>query len=131
MESHSHREEEKKKEEASNRVSHPLRDVEMQDPPRDEGAEQVEVEAREVPAIEVARTMEVPAIEVGRTQAESSEGARAPLAKEEAEEDEDEEGDDTVSGKLVTSAKLAQGLVEVNLLPRSWYSRLVLVAVVL
>jgi hypothetical protein len=39
----------------------------MQDPPRDEGAEQVEVEACEVPAIEVARTAEVPAIEVGRT----------------------------------------------------------------
>ena len=45
----------------------------MHDPPRDEGAEQVEVEAREVPAIEVARTTEVPAIEVGRTQAEPSE----------------------------------------------------------
>ena len=39
--------------------------------------------------------------------------------KEEAEEDEDEEGDGTVSGKLVTSAKLAQGLVEVSLLPCS------------
>ena len=77
------------------------------------------VEAREVPAIEVVRTQEVPAIEVGRTQAESSEGARAPPAKEEAEEDEDEERDGTVSSKLVTSAKLAQGLVEVSLLPRS------------
>ena len=41
------------------------------------------------------------------------------MAKEEAEEDEDEEGDGTVSGKLVTSAKLAQGLVEVSLLPCS------------
>jgi len=41
--------------------------------------------------------------------------------KEEAEEDEDKEGDGTVSGKLVTSAKLAQGLVEVSLLPRSLY----------
>ena len=91
----------------------------MHDPPRDEGAEQVEVEAREVPAIEVVRTTEVPAIEVGRTQAEPSEGARTPPAKEEAEVDEDEEGDGTVSGKLVTSAKLAQGLVEVSLLPRS------------
>ena len=103
----------------------------MQDPPRDEVAKQVVVEAREVPTIEVARTEEVPTIEVGRTQAESSEGARAPLAKEEAEEDEDEEGDDTVSGKLVTSAKLAQGLVEVSLLPRSLCGRLVLVDVAL
>ena len=100
----------------------------MHDPPRDEGAEQVEVEAREVPAIEVARTTEVPAIEVGRTTAEPSEGARTLLAKE---EDEDEVGDGTVSGKLVTSAKLAQGLVEVNLLPRYLCSRLVLVDVVL
>ena len=33
----------------------------------------------------------------------------------------DEEGDGTVSGKLVASAKLAQGLVEVSLLPRSVY----------
>ena len=54
-------------EEASNRVSPPLQDVEMQNPPRDEGAAQVVVEAREVPAIEVVRTEEVPAIEVGRT----------------------------------------------------------------
>ena len=30
----------------------------------------MEVEAREVPAIEVVRTAEVPAVEVGRTQAE-------------------------------------------------------------
>ena len=60
---------------------------------------------------------EVPAIEVGRTRAGSSEGARAPPAKEEAEEDE--EGDGTIFLKLVTSAKLAQGLVEVNLLPRT------------
>ena len=44
----------------------------------------MEVEAREVPAIEVARTAEVPAIEVGRTQAEPSEGARTPSVKEEA-----------------------------------------------
>ena len=68
---------------------------------------------------------EVPAIEVGRTRAGSSEGARAPPSKEEAEEDEDEEGDGTISVKLVTSAKLAQGLVEVSLLPRSLCSRLV------
>ena len=77
------------------------------------------VEALEVPAIEVVRTEEVPAVEVGRTQAEPSEVARTPPVKEEAEEDEDEEGDGTISGKLVTSAKLAQGLVEVSLLPRS------------
>ena len=121
----------REEEEASNRVSPPLQDVEMQDLPRNEGATHVVVEAREVPVIEVARTEEVPAIEVEKTQAEPSEGARTPPAKEEAEEDEDEEGDDTVSGKLVTSAKLAQGLVEVNLLPRSWCSRLVLIGVVL
>ena len=67
--SRAHCEEEKKREEeeASNRVSPPLQDVEMQDPPREEGAEQVEVEAREVPAIEVVRTAEVPAVEMGRT----------------------------------------------------------------
>ena len=46
-------------------------------------------------------------------------GFRTPLPKEEAEEGEDEEGDSTVSGKLVASAQLAQGLVEVSLLPRS------------
>ena len=39
------RHEEKKEEEASNRVSPPLQDVEMPDPPRDEGAAQVVVEA--------------------------------------------------------------------------------------
>ena len=63
--SRAHCEEEKKREEeeASNRVSPPLQDVEMQDPPHDEGAAQVVVEAREVPA-------------------------RALPAKEEAEEDE-------------------------------------------
>ncbi|XP_039822746.1 uncharacterized protein LOC120684960 [Panicum virgatum] len=88
-------EEEKKKEgeEASNRVSPHLQDVEMQDPPHDGGAVHVVVDSREVPAIEVARTEEVPAMEV----------------KEEAE---DEEGDGTISGKLVTSSKLAQGSIE-------------------
>ena len=70
----------------------------------------------EVPAIEVVRTMEVPAIEAERTQAEPSEGAKTPPVKEEAEEAEDEEGDGTISDKLVTSA---QGLVEVGLLPCS------------
>ena len=48
-------------------------------------------------------------------------GFRTPLAKEEAEEGEDEEGDGTVSGKLVASTKLAQGLAEVSLLPCSLY----------
>ena len=109
-------EEEKKREEeeASNRVSPPLQDVEMQDPPRDEGAEQEEVKAREVPAIEVARTVEVPAIEVGRTQAESSGGARAPPAKEEAKEDE------SLDGHLVVVAKVTHEWVKVSLLPRSF-----------
>ena len=89
------------------------------------------VEASEVPTVEVARTEEVSANEAERTRAEPSEGVRTPPAKEEAEEDEDEEGDGTLSDKLVTSAKLAQGLVEVNLLPRYLCSRLVLVDVVL
>ena len=46
VKSRARREEEKKKEEeeeASNRVSSPPRDVEMQDPPRDEGAVNVGV----------------------------------------------------------------------------------------
>ena len=55
------------KEEANNRVSPPPRDVDMQDPPRNKGAAHVVVEAREVPAIEVARTKEVPTIEAERT----------------------------------------------------------------
>ena len=79
----------------------------------------MEVGALEVPAIEVVRTMEVSAIEAERTRTEPTEGVRPPPAKEEAEEDEDEEGDSTVSVKLVESAKIAQGLVEVSLLPRS------------
>ena len=97
------------------------RDVEMQDPPRDEGAPDVEVRSLEVPPIMVVRTTEVPAIEAERTRAEPTVGVRPPLAKEEAEEGEDEEGDGTVSRKLVAAAKLAQGLVEVSLLPRSIY----------
>ena len=47
------------KEEASDRVSPPLQDMEMQDPPRGEGAAQVVVEAREVPVIKVVRAQEV------------------------------------------------------------------------
>jgi hypothetical protein len=103
------REEEKKKEEeeASNRVSPPLLDVEMQDPPHSEGAAHVVVEAREILAIEVAKTGEVPAIEAGRTQAEPSEGARTPPVKEEAEEDE------SLGGHLVEAAKVTQEWVEV------------------
>ena len=89
-------------------VPHPLQDVEMQDPPYDEGEAHVVIETREVPAIKVERT-----------QAEPSEGAMTPPVKEEAEEDKDEERDGTVFSKLVTSAKLAQGLVEVSFLPLS------------
>ena len=77
----------------------------MQDPPCDEGAAEVEVS-----------DLEVPAIEAERTWAEPTEGARPPPVKEEGE---NEEGDGTVSGKLVASAKLAQGMVEVSLLPCS------------
>ena len=95
---------EEDEEKASNRVSPPLQDVVMQDLPLDKGAADVEVEAREVPAIEAERT-----------RAEPTEGVGTPPAKEEGE---DEEGDGTVSGKLVVSTKLAQGLVEVSLLPR-------------
>ena len=100
--SRTRREDEKKQdeeEEASNRVSPPL---------QDEGVAHV-----------VAETREVLAIKVDRTRAEPSEGIRTLPTKEEAEEDKDEEGDGTVSDKLVTSAKLDQGLVEVSLLPRS------------
>ena len=116
MKSRARREEEKKKEEeeASNRVSLPPRDMEMQDPPRDEGAVNVVVGALDVPAIEEVRTDEVPAIGVERVRADSTKEVRPPLAKEEAEEDEDEKWDGTVSVKLVESAKIAQGLVEVN-----------------
>ena len=54
--------------------------------------------------------LEVPAIEVERTRAEPTEGVRPPSAKEEAEEDEDEKGDGTVSIKLMESAKIARDL---------------------
>ena len=75
--SRARREEEKKQEEeeASNRVSPPLQDVVMQDPPRYKGAADIVVEAREVPAIEVVRTTEVPTIEAERTRAKPTEGA--------------------------------------------------------
>ena len=91
----------------------------MQDPSHDEGAENVAVGALDVPAIEEVRTVEVPAIGAERARADSTKEVRPPPAKEEAEEGEDEEGDGTVSGKLMASAKLAQGLLEVSLLPLS------------
>ena len=62
----------------------------------------------------MVETLEDPAVEAERTRAEPSEGVRTPPAKEEAEEDEDEKGDNTVSVKLVVFAKIAQGLVEVS-----------------
>ena len=86
----------------------------MQDPPRDEGAVNIVVGALDVPIIEEVRTVEVPTIGAERVRADSTEEVRPPLAKEEAEEDEDEKGDGTVSVKLVESAKIARGLVEVN-----------------
>ena len=88
--------------------------MEMQDPPRDEGAANIAVGALDVPAIKEVRTVEVPAIGAERARADSTEGVRPPPAKEEAEEDEDEKGDSTISIKLVESAKIAQGLVEVS-----------------
>ena len=69
---------------------------------------------------------EAPAIEAGRAQAEPSERVRALPA----EEEEDEEGDGTVSEKLVASTKRAHGLVEVSSLPLPVYIRLVVVDVV-
>jgi len=72
----------------------------MQDPPRDEGAAGVVVEARVVPAIEVVRT-----------EAKPSEGAKTPPVKEEAKEDE------SLGSHLVECAKLTHEWVEVILLP--------------
>ena len=74
----------------------------------------VAVGALDVPAIEEVRTVKVPAIGAERARADSTEEVRPPPAKEEAEEGEDEKGDSTVSVKLVESAKIIQGLVEVN-----------------
>ena len=99
------RREEEKKEEASNRVSPPLQDVDMLDLPHNEGVAHVVVEAHEVLAIEVARTKEVTAIELERTQAEPCKGTRTPSAKEEAEED-DSLGDHLVEAAKVTQADL-------------------------
>ena len=82
----------------------------MQDPPRDKGAVNVAVGALDVPAIEEVRTVEVPAIGAERARGDSTEVVRLPPVKEEAEEDEDEKGDGTVSIKLVESAKIARDL---------------------
>jgi hypothetical protein len=80
----------------------------------------------------VEEAKEVPAFEVVRTQADSSERVGAlPAEEEEEAKDEVEEGDGMVLGKLVTSAKLAQRLVEVGPLPLLVFNRLVIVDVVL
>ena len=68
---------------------------------------------------------DVPPIEARRTQAESSEWAGA-LPKE-----EDEEGDRTVSGKLVIATKLAHEWVGVSSLTLALFNRLDVVEVVL
>ena len=107
-----HEEERNEKEEASNRVSPPPHDVEMQDPPRDEGAVNVVVGDLDVPAIEEVRTVEVPAIGAERARADSTEGVRPPPAKEEAEEDE------SLGSHLVECAKVSHVWVKVSLLPR-------------
>ena len=77
----------------------------MQDLPHNEGAVNVAVGALDVSAIEEVRTVKVPAIGAERARADSTEEVRPLPAKEEAEEDE--KGDDTVSIKLVESAKIA------------------------
>ena len=87
----------------------------MQDPPRDEGAADVEVGALEVLAIEVVRSMEVPAIEAERTCAEPIEGVRPLPAKEEAE------GGESLSSHMVECAKLTHEWVKVSLLPLSFF----------
>ncbi|XP_039818491.1 uncharacterized protein LOC120680996 [Panicum virgatum] len=108
-----HEEEKEEEEEASNRVSPPLQDVEMQDPHHDEGAARVVAATCEVPAIEVVRTTEVPANEIERTQAEPSEGVRTPPAEEEAKEDE------SLGCHLVKCTKVAHEWDEIILLPLS------------
>ena len=81
------------------------------------------VKAQEVLAVEMVRAQKVPAIEVGRAHAESSRGARAPLAEEEE--------DKSLSDHLVEAAKVTHEWVEVSLLPHSLCSRLVVVDAVL
>jgi len=116
--SRARREEEKKKEEeeASNRAPPPLHDVEIQDPPHDEGAAQEVTEAREVPAIEVVRT-----------QAESSERAGALPAKEEEEEAKDE----SLGGHLIEATKVTHEWIGLSSLPLPLCNRLFIVDVVL
>jgi len=113
--SRARREEEKKKEEeeASNRAPPPLHDVEIQDPPHDEGAAQEVTEAREVPAIEVVRT-----------QAESSERAGALPAKEEAK-------DESLGGHLIEATMVTHEWIGLSSLPLPLCNRLVIVDVVL
>jgi len=113
-------EEEKKKEEeeASNRAPPPLHDVEMQDPPHEEGAAQAVTEAREVPAIEVVRTQE-----------ESSERAGALPTKE--EEEEEEAKDESLGGHLIEATKVTHEWIGLSSLPLPLCNRLVILDVVL
>jgi hypothetical protein len=83
--------EKEKEEEASDRVPPPIHDVEMQELPQDEGA------AKEAPV-----AGEVLAIEARKTQAESSARAGARL-----KEEEEKEGDGTVSRHLIAATQLA------------------------
>ena len=82
--------------------------MEMQDPPRDEGAVNIAVGALDVPAIEEVRTVEVPAIGAEKARADSTEGVRPSPAKEEAEEDE------SLDSHMVECAKLTHEWVEVS-----------------
>ena len=110
------RSEEKRKEEeeASNRVSPPSCDVEMQDMPHDEGAVNIAVGALDVPAIEEVRTVEVPAIGAERARADSTEGVRPPPGNEEAKEDE------SLGSHMIECAKLTHEWVEVSYLHLSF-----------
>jgi len=108
-------EKKKKEEEASNRAPPPLHDVEMQDPPHDEGVAQAVTEAREVLAIEVVRT-----------QAESSEQAGALSTKE-----EEEANDESLGGHLIEATKVTDEWIGLSSLPLPLCNRLVIVDVVL
>ena len=82
--------------------------MEMQDPPRDEGAVNVGVGALDVPAIEEVRTVEVPAIGAERVRANSTEEAGPSPSKEEAKEDV------SLGSHIVECAKLTHEWVEVS-----------------
>ena len=82
--------------------------MEMQDPPRDEGAVNVAVGALDGLAIEEVKTVEVLAIGAERGRADSTEGVRPPPAMEEAEEDE------SLGSHMVECAKLTHEWVEVS-----------------